>query len=335
MTAKNIVQAALSFETTSVTPYWLHQLAKQEGDVAAELDKHYGSRAWRDKFPEYLDGMHVGFINSEAVDGIACDTFGVKLKAGSTSRVVDTLFPTPELRNYKWPEPEGMTDWLALEKHVKQNSNTFQCWGLAMGLFERSWHMRGMENIMMDMVENEAFVHELLDGILDVQLKFMDMMTDRIPLDAYAGGDDICDQRGCMIGADRWRHFFKPRLQKLTELCHSKGLKYVMHSCGNLMPVVEDLIEIGVDVLESVQPEAMDVYELKKITHGRMALIGGMGVQHMMCLGTPDEIREETKKLIKLLGKGGGYIIAPAKPLQSEPAENVAAFIETIQNTRG
>jgi uroporphyrinogen decarboxylase len=104
----------------------------------------------------------------------------------------------------------------------------------------------------------------------------------------------------------------------------------VTHMCGNVRPLVDDLLAMGLDGLESLQAEAMDVYELKRAVAGRMWLIGGMGVQQMMPFGTPDEIRAETRKLKRELGRGGGYVLASAKPLmEGVPVENAAAFIET------
>ena len=190
--------------------------------------------------------------------------------------------------------------------------------------------MRGIENLLIDLIEEPQFVNDLLDGITEVHIRFMDTMVKYIPIDAYFGGDDMCDQRGCIMGEDRWREFFKPRLKKIVEHCHSLGLPYVLHSCGNVLPLVDDLMEIGVDGLESLQPEAMNVYELKEKTAGKMVLIGGMGVQKLLYFGTPDEIKLETARLIDELGKGGGYIISPAKALDGEPAENAAAFIEAL-----
>ena len=183
---------------------------------------------------------------------------------------------------------------------------------------------------MIDFFDEPEFVEDMLDGITEVHLKFMDYLLDRLDVDAYFGGDDMCGQVGCLIGNESWRELFKPRLKMLTDNCHRHGKKYVLHSCGNVLDLAEDFIEAGVDVLESMQPEAMDVFELKRRTHGRMALIGGMGVQRMLFSGTPEEITQRTRRLKEELGKGGGYVIAPSKPISCEPAQNIAAFLEVL-----
>ncbi len=198
-----------------------------------------------------------------------------------------------------------------------------------MGLFERAWLMRGFENLLADMLENPSFVEELLEGITDIHLRAMDLIAARVPIEAYFGGDDWCDQRGIIMGLDLWRKFFKPRLARIVARCHELGLPYVLHSCGNVAPLAEELIELGLDGLESLQPEAMNVYELKRRTAGRLSLIGGMGVQSTLPFGTPEEVRGETLRLIWDLGRGGGYVLAPAKPVTAEvPLVNAIAFME-------
>ena len=205
---------------------------------------------------------------------------------------------------------------------------------MAMGLFERSWLMRGFENVLTDMLLSPTFVDELLDGILDVHLRMMDLIVARIPIDAYFGGDDWCDQRTVIMGLDLWRRFFKPRLARMIDHCHELGRPYVLHSCGNVSPLIDDLIDIGLDGLESLQAETMNVYKLKRKAAGKLVLIGGMGVQRLIPFGTPEEIRAETKRLINELGRGGGYVLGPSKPLPPEtPIANAVAFIETALQT--
>ena len=133
------------------------------------------------------------------------------------------------------------------------------------------------------------------------------------------------------MGPDLWRKFFKSRLAKIVNHCHKLGFPYILHSCGNVLPLIDDLLEIGLDGLESLQPEAMDVFLLKRKTEGKMVLIGGLGVQSTLPYATPNEVKLQTKKLIKNLGQGGGYVLAPAKPLMDDvPTSNAVALIESV-----
>jgi uroporphyrinogen decarboxylase len=235
----------------------------------------------------------------------------------------------PSLRGHDWPELSDLDDWDDLAEEYAAHPDSFRLCGFAMGLFERAWIMRGFENFMMDLVDNSSFVEDLLDGIMEMHLRVMDLITERIPIEGYFGGDDWSDQRGVMMGIENWRRFFKHRLAKMIDHCHGLGYPYILHSCGNVLPLIDDLLEIGLDGLESLQPEAMDVYELKRRTVGKMVLIGGMGVQSTLRFGRPEDIREETKRLIRELGRGGGYVLATAKPMMEDiPVENAAAFVE-------
>jgi len=223
-----------------------------------------------------------------------------------------------------------MADWDALNRNIGSRAEDYQIWGPAMGLFERGWHLRGIENFLVDMIEEEAFAEDLLDGIISVHIALIDMICERTKADAIFGGDDVCDQRGVIMGLERWRKFFKPRQKQAVDRAHLHGLPYIMHSCGNVLPIVDDLIEIGVDALESLQPETTDLTALKQKAKGKLALIGGMGSQKMLFSGTPEEIRAETRRLKNMMGESGGYVLAPSKGLWDESVESAAAFIDAI-----
>ena len=330
MNKKEIIGNVFQFKELGFTPHWFFSAPCNEGGASERMDLYYGGCEWRKRADDYIMGTHIGFINAKPENGFVKDTFGTLLLEGNVSHVVKPVLEEPTLKGYRFPKPEDMADWRGIREYMNVNADKFQLWGLAMGLFERSWFMRGMDNFMTDLVLEPEFVEDLLDGILEVHLQFMDMVKKELPIDAYYGGDDVSDQRGVMFGVDRWRHFFKPRLKKLIDHAHGLGLKYVLHACGNVMPIVDDLIELGLDGLESLQPEAMDVFMLKKQAKGKLVLIGGMGVQSMLFSGTPDEIRDGTTRLLRELGEGGGYIISPSKPFDCEPVENIAAFMETV-----
>lgn len=327
MTPRETVQAAFRFEETGIVPCWI----PIEEQVQKRLDKYYGSQSWRDRIVPYVEGQFYGDETVPWGDRLERDVFGSILRQGNILHLVKPGLSTPNLEGYHWPDPEIFVNWNEMRDFLgNQKQDSFRMFGMAFGLFERSWLMRGFETILMDMIDHPAFMDDLLDGILDVHLRAMDLTTDRLPIDAYYGGDDWCDQRGPIMGVDLWRRFFKPRFARLIAHCHELGLPFVAHSCGNVLPLVDDLVEIGLNALESCQPEAMNVYELKRKVTNRMVLIGGLGTQSTLPFGKPSDVRTETKKLIRELGRGGGYVLAPAKPVMSDvPTENAVAFIET------
>jgi uroporphyrinogen decarboxylase len=114
-------------------------------------------------------------------------------------------------------------------------------------------------------------------------------------------------------------------------LVHEAGKVALSHCCGSIVDVLPDVVEIGLDVLESVQPEAMDPYALKRLYGRQITFWGGLGSQSTIQFGTPREIREEIARLCEHMGRGGGYILSPAKPLQpGTPVENAAAVVESF-----
>ena len=152
-----------------------------------------------------------------------------------------------------------------------------------------------------------------------------------IPADAIMMGDDWGHQQGVMIGPERWRKYFKPRYARIFDAIHHQGKLAIMHCCGSVADIMGDIIEIGLDVLESVQPEAagMNPYALKRAWGDKITFWGGLGSQYTIPFAPPDEIRKEIRRLRREMSRGGGYILAPAKPLRVEtPTENAVAVVE-------
>ena len=205
---------------------------------------------------------------------------------------------------------------------------------LGWGLFETGWGIRGFENIMMDIALNPAFYEELLDRVTEQFLAYIDFTCKSLPdADAIMFGDDWGHQRGVMAGPDRWRELFKPRYKRIYDAVHSRGMLTMSHCCGSVIDIMPDIIEIGLDVLESVQPEArgMNPYELKKQYGKDIAFWGCLGSQTTIPFGTPNEIKTEVERLKNEMAVGGGYILAPAKALQpGTPVENAAAVVESF-----
>ncbi len=328
MTPREVVKAAFGFERTGEVPYWL----SMDEDVNRRLGEHYGTRGWREgRVQDFVWGGHFGFDTTPAGEGLLLDPFGVLIQPGNILHVVRPALEGPTLAGYKWPDASRLVDWAALSREIEAHPELFHLRGLAFGLFERAWLMRGFENFLMDLHEHPEFVEELLDGILAIHLEAIELIAKRLKVDAIFGGDDFCDQRGVIMGEKLWRRLFKPRLAKLVQRCHDLDLPMVLHSCGNLLPLVDDLMEIGLDALESLQPEAMDVFELRRRTEGRMVLVGGLGVQYMMPFGRPEEVTAHVRRLMTEMTRKGGYVLAAAKPLQRDTTTaNAVALIETI-----
>ncbi len=207
---------------------------------------------------------------------------------------------------------------------------------LGMVLFERAWSIRGMVELMIDMVERPEFVHELLDRILiEWDLPIIDQQID-IGVDGFYFADDWGTSTGLMFSPQMWRTFIKPRIATIFEHCHERGVYVGLHSDGRIQTLFPDLIEIGLDIFNPLEPSVMDPVEMKKLYGDKLTFYGGVDVERTMPYGTPDEVRAEVRELASNLGKGGGYILQTShQVLWDTPMENIIAYIETVRSLAG
>jgi uroporphyrinogen decarboxylase len=336
MTPREVVLEQIHHRETQPVPFTLGV----DPEVAERLDAHYGDPSWRGRLTPYM--ATCGAIDRrgcEAMgDGYERDPFGSVWRTDQRPfHLEEPGLERPSLEGYTFPSAESFIDPGFVEKAkqlVERQSASFTRIGLGWGLWESYWGIRGFENAMMDCVAEPTFFAELLDRLTDLYLEQVAACAG-IPADAIMFGDDWGDQRGVMMGPDRWREFLKPRYARIYEAARAQGKLVISHCCGSVAEIMPDIIEIGQDVLESVQPEAigMDPYELKAKWGGEITFWGGLGSQSTIPFGTPDEIREEVSRLCGEMGRGGGYILAPAKSLQPEtPTENAVAVLEAFTN---
>lgn len=238
--------------------------------------------------------------------------------------------------NYQMPDPRQATDVLeatrqAVEQYGKDKwiIGSCQC-----SLFEAAWYLRGLDTFMMDLAMEEDWVDEYLDKVMQYPLvmgqQFIDLGVDMVWL-----GDDIATQLNMMISPAMWRRYFKPRYAKMFETFKKKNpaVKLCYHSCGNLSAVVDDLIEIGLDVLNPIQPMAMEPAAFKKRFGDRITMYGAMDVQKILPFGSPEDVRNEVRRLIDNCAGGGGFILSPAHHIQSDTSvENVEAFYQAARD---
>jgi uroporphyrinogen decarboxylase len=334
MQYRDYVLGQIHHQDTPAVPYSMGF----EGDVAERVDAYYGSQEWRSRLRPYFVGVSAVDTNVHYVidDVFSRDGYGGIWRMDRRPWHLETPpLSSPSLDGYEFPSPESFfrPDWKAAAlDSCEANRASFLVGHLGWGLFERSWGLRGFENILMDMVTEPEFVEEVLDRLTELYLAFVEYTVD-LPVDGILFGDDWGDQRGVIIGARRWRKLLKPRWAKIYEAVHRAGKIVMHHSCGSVAEIMPDIIEIGMDVLESVQPEAagMDPYELKRKWGDKITFWGCLGSQSTLPFSTPAGIRAEVERLCTEMGRGGGYLLAPAKGLQPEtPTENAVAAIEAF-----
>jgi uroporphyrinogen decarboxylase len=243
-----------------------------------------------------------------------------------------------DLERHTWPS----TDWFdypSLREAIAQaNADGERCLMISNGnIFESSWYMRGFERIFVDFVENPEFVWELLSRVADFWIahftKILEVADGAVDLAFTA--DDIAGQRGLLLSLPMWRKFIQPHHARLNQAIHQFGVKVIYHSDGAVQRAAPGLIEMGIDVLQALQfsAEGMDPAYLKDHFGERLCFEGGVSVQTTLPFGTPEEVRAETENLIRILGKGGGYILGPSHAIQAgTPPENIWAMFETALN---
>jgi uroporphyrinogen decarboxylase len=141
--------------------------------------------------------------------------------------------------------------------------------------------------------------------------------------------DDYGTQRGMLMSPAHWRELVKPCLARIYGLAKSRGLAVFHHSCGNILPIIGDLVDLGLDILHPIQPEAMDILLLKREFGAQLTFCGGLSTQGLLVSATPDEVRREVRRLKREMGRGGGYILEPGITIQADvPRANLIAMID-------
>jgi len=334
MTPREMVLAQIHHQETSPVPYTLGF----EDGVDEQLDGYYGGRHWRERLTPYM--ITVAAVETDIREPISethhRDGYGGIWRANRRPWHLERPpLSEPSLDGYAFPTADVFLrpEWRErAKKTCAEHRDSFIVGNLGWGLFERSWNLRGFENALMDALTAPDFYEELLDKLTDLYLTFVEY-TVALPIDGILFGDDWGDQRGVSLGPERWRKFIKPRWTKIYKAVHAAGKIVMSHSCGSVAAIMPDIIEMGMDVLESVQPEpaGMNPYELKRKWGDQITFWGCLGSQSTIQFGTPDEIKAEVRRLCKEMGHGGGYILAPAKSLQpGTPIENAAAVVEAF-----
>lgn len=240
-----------------------------------------------------------------------------------------------KLENYNFPNPdaEGYLDYA--EAVIKEYADKFIVTSYHFCcLFERASILRGFENLLMDLVDEDSRIIEVLDRITDFQIR---LAKRYISLGVNCGRivDDYGSQNNMIISPALWRKIIKPRIAKIYAVYKNAGIPVIHHSCGNVTDIIEDLIEIGMDVLNPVQPNVMDIKEISERFGARLTFFGGVCNQEIIPYGTREEIDAHVEFLVKTLGKHGKYIIAPSNGITDDvPLENIKFFYEAAQKYR-
>lgn len=200
-------------------------------------------------------------------------------------------------------------------------------------LFETSWPLRGYENMLADMLVQPEIAEYFFDLELDWNLEYVTQAA-LAGVDMLSFGDDVGSQNGMTFSAELWRSMLKPRWAQIFAKAKQIKPDIVLwyHSCGNVTDIIPDLIEIGLDILNPIQPECMDIYGIQRKYGDRLSFDGGIGTQSVLPFGTPQQVKKQTEQLVETFGANGGLILSPSHVIEPEvPFENLDAFVQSAQ----
>jgi len=272
--------------------------------------------------------------------GTTVDAWGIAHVPGTYyhfTRIVHPLVSaaTPrEIADYPLPDvrPSAFWEHLAPEVAVLHARGLAAAGELAVTIFEVGWQIRGMENLFDDFVHRPEMGEILLDRMTEIRC-FQAEKYAEADVDVLRLGDDVSQQRGMLMSPAMWRKWFKPRMAKIIAAARAikPDILVFYHSDGDCRAIVPELIEIGIDILNPVQPECMDPAEMKRLYGDRLAFWGTVGTQTTFPFGTPAEMKAVVRERIQTVGRGGGLLLAPTHILEPEvPWENIIAFFEAI-----
>jgi len=274
------------------------------------------------------DGIMIGawemqFIEKEYGGGKYIEFAGYPLAGEEDTKVFEN-----------WPVPElDLFDYGLLKEVLPLHEGFYVILNMN-GCFDFSRYIRGTEDFLMDLMLDPVKAEILMDKVNDFAIAYLDrcMAAGAGMIDGVYCGDDFGTQNGLIMSPAIFRKYIKPRYKKLVEKVHGYGLKYFHHSCGSIREIIPDLIEIGFDVLNPIQPRAagMEPESLAKEFGRDIVFYGGIDEQHTLPYGTPGEVASEVKLCMETLGAYGNYIVAPAHGFQIDTSiENILTMYRT------
>jgi uroporphyrinogen decarboxylase len=339
----------------SFTPEFADRLRKEIGSELINVhNPHGGGNTY--ELERYLDEdmllTSVGWANNyyktiepgaEYIDnwGVGWKAIQYQTKFGQgvyTELMTHPLADCKDLKDlddYQSPDPNEPEMYVDAQQTIANYKDQYWIVGVTVTtIWETAWALRGLEQLLMDLVINP----ELANKILDIPFKYHLTAAKKLVelgVDMIWIGDDVGSQQGMIMAPDMWRTFLKPRMLEFVATIKgiNPNLKVAYHCDGNLYPIINDLIEVGIDVLNPIQPACMDPAELKREFGDRLCFWGTIDEQHTLPFGSPEDVKNEIELRINTVGKDGGLILGPTHHVQLDtPMENFWAIIQTISD---
>ncbi|MCX7590919.1 MAG: hypothetical protein N2255_04755 [Kiritimatiellae bacterium] len=361
MTPRERILASLRHEVPDRTPTdgWFHDVVEER------LKKHFGTNDWNEvllrlgiegwknvsiriSFPEFetkatpRPGGRKGPRAIWLDERTYRDAWGTVHRFGEgdwyEERVVgplDNAQTVDEILRYPFPTASQIVEDPELPARVARfKRDGFFVSGGIPNPYKQAWHLRGLENVLADYLLNPDMLAVLYDKLYALYGEIAVRLA-RSGVDMITVTGDIAMQDRIVMGPKAWRSMDKPRLAALIERCRAinPDVYFFIHSDGNVMDLMDDLIEIGFDVINPVQPECMNPVEVKRRWGDRITIHGGVSLQRTLPHGTPAEVRAEVETLIRECGYNGGLVVFPSNVIQPDtPTENILACFHAARD---
>ncbi|MEZ4771086.1 MAG: uroporphyrinogen decarboxylase family protein [Caldilineales bacterium] len=363
MKHRDRVQTALNHEKpdrcpmqVSFTPEFAARLRQQLGMADGQLHNPHGggnTYALERALDEDLLLTSVGWANSYyatdslSADGITyTDEWGVTWRNAPyttpfgtghyTEMVGHPLADDAAIDSYQPPDPRRAELYEDAARTIREFGDEYWIVGVTVTtIWETAWALRGYQQALEDLALNP----DLIDHVMEIPFQYHLAAAKRLVelgVDMIWLGDDVGAQNRMLISPATWRRFLKPRMAAfIAEIRRiNPALKVAYHSDGNILPIIPDLIEIGLDVLNPIQPRSMDPAEVARKFGDRLCFWGSIDEQHTLPFGAPADVEAEVRERLATLGRRGGLIIGPTHHIQLDtPLENFWAMVDTVRRT--
>lgn len=253
-----------------------------------------------------------------------------------TEIVQHPLADDAAVSSYQPPDPYRPELYREAEQVIRDFKDEYWIVGVTVTtIFETAWALRGLSQMLIDFLVDPDLAEHILDIPFQYHLTAAKKLVE-MGVDMIWTGDDVGAQNGMLISPETWRRFLKPRMATFISALKAinPGVRVAYHSDGDILPIIPELIEIGVDILNPIQPACMDPAQIKKQFGNKLCFWGSIDEQYTLPRGTPDYVKAEVIKRLQTIGKDGGLIIGPSHHVQLDtPLENFWAMVNTILDT--
>ena len=345
-------------------PQWMPLVLPVTPPIAELVESHFGTRNTAEAFKLDIENVEVNLPANDDAWRRAYEQLGFAMPENGTISTLGVVRRIPpredmgaawhlremlhpmervtsveQLQAFPWPDVTDPMYYAHLEADVDRihAAGRAVVGGMSCTAFESSWWLRGMDNLFLDLIEGNGIADWLLDWHTN-RSTLGSIAYAKAGVDMIQLGDDVGTQRGMMMSVDFWRQHLKPRLAKVIRGIrdHQKDHIWIRyHSDGDVRPIIDNLAEIGVDILNPVQPECMPLAEVIPQHQHHLGFWGMIGTQTTMPFGTTDDVRKAVRQCADFVRRGAAIIVAPTHVLEPDVSwENILALVDEVRACR-